>query len=165
MGKIFDRNMVIANDAQKVYSTLCTQLDNMKWKNSRYDLTRTISTTAVGKDLTVNLRFYVSEQRKLFYVKSPLPFIVPEATRDVVGKALHIANFSMLNGCFEYNVDTGYVGFKILMPIEGCEVSLAACKYMILLTCQMVDKFNDKLLAVAKELMTLQQFNDFVQKA
>ena len=36
---------------------------------------------------------------------------------------------------------------------------------MILLTCQMVDKFNDKLLAVAKELMTLQQFKDFVQKA
>lgn len=144
--------------AKNVYNTLCNTLDNMKWKYQRDDEQMMVNTTAIGEDLSIKLRIVVSAQRQVMYVKSPMPYNVPQMSRDAVGKALHIANFSMLNGCFEYDVDNGYVGFRMVVPFATSQISEEVCHYMIILTCQMVDKFNDKILSLAKGNMTLEEF-------
>ena len=149
--------------ANKNYRCLCGTLDKMNWKYTRQDDARKITTSAVGKDLTIALNFFVDAERQVMYVKSPLPFTIAEKRRDEVEKALHAANYSMLNGCFEYNDKNGYVAFRIVIPFEGCEVSQEMCKYMVALTCQMVDKFNDKILALSEGRMTLKQFLQFAE--
>lgn len=150
--------------AQIAFDTLCRVLDNMKWSYNRDAEKRTVVTSAIGKDLTINLRMVVSEERNVMYVKSALPFDVPEAKRDVVGKALHIANYSFLNGCFEYDQALGKVGFRIVVPFFNCELSEKIYHYAVILTCQMVDKFNDKLLALVKGEMSLEEFREFAEK-
>ncbi len=137
-------------------------LDNIKWKYERDDKKRTVATTAVGRDLKINLRMVVSEDRQLMYVKSAMPFTVPQDRRDVVGKAVTYANFSMLNGCFEYDYDH-YLGYKIVVPFFDTVLSEKICHYMVMLTCQMVDKFNDKFLELIQGKMTLKDFVNFTQ--
>ncbi|MCM1290135.1 MAG: YbjN domain-containing protein [Corallococcus sp.] len=151
-------------DARRTYSTLCTTLDNMKWTYQPDDEKMVINTSAVGEDLTIKLRIVVSEDRGLMYVKSPMPYKVPENAREIVGTAVNVANFSMLNGCFEYDKNDGYLAFKIVVPFDGCVISEQVCHYMIVLACQMTDKFNDKFLAVAKGNMRLADFEAFANK-
>ena len=63
------------NQAEKIYSTMCDVLQNvLHWNFRRDDEKMHIFTTAVGKDLSMPLHIIVSAQRKLAYVKSPMPF-------------------------------------------------------------------------------------------
>ena len=152
------------NFAQIAFDTLCRVLDNMKWKYNRDAANRTITTSAIGKDLTINLRMVVSEERRLMYIKSFMPFDVPENKREVVGKALHGANYSILNGCFEYDQYAGKLGFRIVIPFFNSELSEEVYHYAVMLTCQMVDKFNDKILDLIEGKMTLEEFREFADK-
>lgn len=150
------------NQAEKIYSTICDVLQNvLHWNFRRDDEKMHIFTTAVGKDLSMPLHIIVSAQRKLAYVKSPMPFSVAPVSRKVVGRAVNVANFSMLNGCFEYNEDSGALAFRTVLPFDGCEISAEVCKYIILLSCQMTDKFNDKFLALSTGEIDLDGFKAF----
>lgn len=151
-------------DAKRTYTTLCTTLDNMKWKYQPDHENMVINTSAVGDDLSIKLRFVVSADRSVMYVKSPMPYNIPENARDIIGTAVNIANYSMLNGCFEYDRKEGYLAFKMVVPFENCVISEEVCHYMVVLTCRMVDKFNDKFLAVAKGNMRMEDFEAFANK-
>ena len=148
-------------DARRTFATLCQALDNIKWKYDADWDKLVVLTSARGEDLSMKLRFVVSEEKKVMYVKSPMPFDSPEGAREIIGKAVNIANFSMLNGCFEYDHTDGWLAFRIVIPFENSILSEEVCRYMIMLTCQMVDRFNDKFLSVAKGNMTLESFEKF----
>ncbi len=147
--------------AARAYQTLIATLDKMQWKYVHNDKNRTISTTAIGKDMPMILNIGVDTTRQIMCAKSPMPFNIPEDARETISHAVNIANYSFLNGCFEYNHNDGILKFRIVIPFEGCIVSQEVCKYFILLTCQMVDKFNDKFLKLAQGQMTLEEFENF----
>lgn len=151
-------------DARRVYNTLCSMLNNIKWNYDRDDEQLTVKTSAIGDDLKIPLRIYVSADRQVMYVKSPMPFSVSEDKRQLLGNAIHIANYSMLNGCFEYDLSDGYIGFKIVVPFSQSIISEDVCHYMVMLSCQMVDKYNDKFLMLLNGKMTLDEFNEFANK-
>ncbi len=152
------------SDARKTYEMLCNTLDGIKWHYQRDDEHMVVTTSAVGEDLTIRLRIVVSEQRNLMYVKSPMPYKVPESARAIVSSAVNVANYSMLNGCFEYDMRSGYLAFRAVVPFEGSIISDKVCKYLVMLACQMVDKFNDKFLSLAKGNMTLEEFEKYALK-
>lgn len=161
MNNIYDESKT--GFAERNYQRLCKTLENMKWKFQRNDERREIVTSAIGEDLTIGLRFYVNAERQLMYVKSPMLYKIDENARDVVGQAVNFANFSMLNGCFEYDENDGYLAFRMVIPFEKCELSEEICKYLVLLTCQMVDKYNDKFFSLSKGKTTLEQFKQSTQ--
>lgn len=151
-------------DAQRTYDTLCAMLDKIKWKYQRDDEKLIIRTSAIGKDLTMPLHIVVSETRNVMYTKSPLPFVVPQERRTDMSVATSIVNFSMLNGCFEFDMASGFLGFRIVVPFGGCQISEATCHYMVMLTCEMVDKFNDKFQKISKGEMSLDELTAFVKQ-
>ena len=155
--------MAKADEARVVFNTLCRALDNMQWKYDKEERTDgyVVFTSAVGKDLTMKLAITVDADRQVIYLKSPMPFRVPQEMRDDVAKALIFANWSMLNGSFEMDYSGGLVSFKIVIPYMDSMLSVEVFRYMIIISCQMIDKFNDKLQALAQGKMTLQQFREF----
>lgn len=151
------------DEVKKTFETLCAMLDGIKWKYKRDDEKLTVTTSAIGKDLTMPLRIVVSGDRHVMYVKSAMTFSVPEHKRATICYATTLANFSMLNGCFEFNMENGYLGFRIVVPFEGSVVGEETCRYMVMLTCQMVDKFNDKFKKLVDDEMSMPEFVKFVQ--
>ena len=97
------------------------------------------------------------------YLKSPMPFAIPENVRDTVAKAAIIANYTMLNGSFEFDFDTGYLAFKMVIPYMESMLSEKVCHYMIILSCNMTDKFNDKFQALVEGRMTISEFETFAK--
>ena len=147
--------------AKSLYKTLCNTLDNMKWTYNKEEDKFIIRTSAIGDDLSMKLMIKIDAERQVMYLKSPMPFAIPENVRDTMGKAILIANYSMLNGSFEFDFSDGYLAFKMVIPYMDSIISEAVCKYMIVLSCSMTDKFNDKFKAVADGVMTLAEFATF----
>lgn len=152
-------------EAKTVYQTLCRTLDNMKWHYDPEPENFVVRTSAVGNDLSMKLYMKVDVERSVMYLKSPMPFNVPPEKRSIMCEALIIANWAMLNGSFEMDLSDGYMGFKVVIPFMESLLGEKACRYMINMSCQMVDLFNDKFEAVNNGTMTLRDFNAFAQKS
>lgn len=151
--------------AKIVFKTLCSSLDNRKWTYNKDEEELIVRTSAVGDDLTIKLFIKVDAARSVMYLKSPLPLTLTESNRNDVVYAVTRANWAMLNGSFEIDVDDGYVGFKAVVPFMESLISEQLCKYLIDMSCRMVDIFNDKLDAVAKGEMSIADFAEFAKNA
>ena len=151
------------SEAKILFGTLCQTLDNMQWHYNKEEDKFIIRTSAVGEDLSMKLFMKIDEDRQVMYLKSPMPFEVPADTRDKLMRAIIIANYSMLNGSFEFDLSDGYLAFKMVVPYMESIVSEKVCHYMITLSCSMTDKFNDKFKALVDGTMTLVEFENFVK--
>lgn len=154
-------------EAKAMYKTLCQTLNNIEWRynGEEKDDQFVVETAAVGSDLKMGLHILIEVDRQLMYLKSPMPFRAPEDKMDLLGKAVLIANYSMLNGSFEMDLSDGYIAFKIVVPFMSSMISTEVCRYMIIVSCNMVDCFNDKFQALCDGKMTLQEFQDFVENS
>lgn len=154
-------------EAKALYDTLCQSLDKMQWRyekateNGKF----VVRTSAVGNDLNMKLIIRIDPERSVMYLKSPMPFSIPEDKRGLVGLGIIIANFAMLNGSFEYDMTDGYLAFKLVVPFMDSIISEAVCSYMIRVSCNMIDKFNDKLLALSEGKISLDEFKAFTDQA
>ena len=151
------------NEALALYKTLCQTLDNMRWHYTKEEDQFVVRATAIGNDLSMDLFMKIDAERQVMYLKSPMPFIVPAPLRDKLATAVVMANFTMLNGSFEYDLSDGYLAFKMVVPYMESIVSERVCHYMIMVSCQMTDKFNDKFMALVDNTMTLAEFAAFCQ--
>ncbi len=154
--------MAKIDEARVVFNTVCSTLDAMEWKYNREqnDEGYNIFTSAKGEGVLIRLGIHVATERQLMYIKSPLSFTVPVERRTDMAKALTYANWTMLNGSFEFNTDNGYVAFKAVAPYMSSMISTELCKYMILVTCSMVDKFALKLQEVNDGTLSPEQFKE-----
>lgn len=151
------------SEALQMFKTLCQTLNNIKWTYDKDDQNLVVRTSAVGDDLTIAFAIKVDAERSVIYIKSEMPFVVENDKRDCLAKAVLMANYSMLNGSFEFDLNDGRIAFKIVAPFMNCTLSEEVCKYIIDITCSMVDKFNDKFLAIAKDNMSLKEFARFIE--
>lgn len=153
------------SEAKVVYGTLCSALDNRKWTYDKEEEKLIVRTGAVGEDLSMKIYIKVDASRSVMFLKSAMPFTTAPDKIDDMIRAISIANWAMLNGTFEMDKADGYVGFKVVIPFMESLLSEKLCNYMIDVSCRMIDKFNDKLLALNEGKMTLAEFDDFTQKA
>ena len=153
------------SEAQVVYNTLCSTLDNMKWTYNKQEENLEVRTTAVGNDLTMKLYMKVDANRSVMYLKSGMPFTVPTDRIDIMVKAVIAANWAMLNGSFEMDMSDGYIAFKVVVPFMESIISEKVCHYMINMSCRMIDTFNDKFQKVPEGSTTLSEFQAFADKA
>ena len=153
------------NEAMSLYKTLCQTLDNMRWHYTKEEDKFIVRTSAVGKDLRMELFIKIDFERQVMYLKSPMPFKVPEDKRELFAKAVVVANYTMLNGSFEYNIPDGYLAFKLVVPYMESILSERVCHYMIMISCQMTDKFNDKFKSLAEGAMSLDDFVAFCEQS
>ena len=151
-------------EARALYKTLCQTLDNMKWHYNKEEEKLIIRTSAVGDDLSMKLMIKIDADRQVMYLKSPMPFAIPDHVRDTMAKAILYANYSMLNGSFEFDFSDGYLAFKMVIPYMESILSEKVCHYMIILSCNMTDKFNDKFQALVEGRMTIAEFEKFAKE-
>ena len=144
--------------ANALYKTLCQTLDKMQWTYSKEEEKFTIRTSAIGRKMSLKIMIRIDAERQVMYLKSPMPFEIPPHVRDTIGKAVVYANYSMLNGSFEFDFSDGYLAFKMVIPYMDSIISEEVCKYMFVLSCSMTDKFIDKFQALAEGRMTLDEF-------
>ena len=151
--------------AQVCYNTITQALDNMGWKYTEDNSTLRIKYDAYGEDLCATYIFAISAEKETVTLTCTLPYRAPRHDRGNFAKAMALANSRFYNGSFEFNPQTREVLYRMTTFLKGgMSFSVEAATYMIDTSCDTVDKYNDKFLAVGKGYLTLDQFISLITK-
>jgi hypothetical protein len=77
------------------------------------------------------------------------PFVVPPSRREAVAAFLHRANYGLILGNFEMDLDDGEVRFKVSLDLEGLEPVRAALHNLLATSLITMDRYLVGLAAVA----------------
>ena len=148
--------------AQKVYNDFCAMLDEHHWTYDKRD-NLVIETGARGDDLGMDISIKVDADRQLVILHSPMPFTVPDNMRKEMAVAVSCANHGMVDGDFDYDYETGKIYFRLTTSFRDSLVSKEVFAYVIGVSCNTIDDYNDKFLMVVKKNMTIDEILNFIQ--
>ena len=144
--------------AQDTFATLCSFLESDGWPFNKDEENLMIETSARGNDLAMPIKVKVRADRQLVLLLSTLPFDIPADKRLEVAAAASIVNYRLVNGTFEFNIQTGKLYFRMTNSFIDSTLSAEIFKYMLYCSCGTVDDYNDKFEALVKGEIGLDAF-------
>ena len=144
--------------AQQVYAYMCDCLDRMDWNYSKEPDSLLVRFNVNGEDLAMRFLMYVDAERQLIRLLSHLPYHICEEKRVDCAVAISVANFGMVDGCFDYDVTDGQIVFRMTQSFLDCTIGEDFFVYMIGCASGTVDRYNDKFYAINKGLLSLTDF-------
>ncbi len=144
--------------AKQTFATLCRALDNENWRYKKLEDELTIECGARGDDLPMDITIKVDPKRMLILLLSHLPFVIQEDKRLDVAIAVSAVNNVLVDGCFDYDVSSGHMFFRMTNSFIESSISEEVCTYMLFCSCQMIDEYNDRFLMVSKGMVSMEQF-------
>ena len=147
--------------AKQVYQTLCDAIERRGWNFGRNEEKLLVHFSVNGDDIPMQFILIVDAERQLIRVMSPLPFKMSEAKRMEGAIATCAASFGMVDGSFDYNLSDGTIVFRMTASFRESLIGEGLFQYLTFCSCAMVDKYNDRFLALDKGIMSI---TDFIAK-
>ena len=144
--------------AQQVYGKLISALTSREWTYARDDDRMRVQFDVSGDDFPMRFVMIVDAERQQIRLLSRLPFAMSEEKRMEGAVATCVASYMLPDGNFDYNVQTGEIGFRVTQVFMDSEISEELLQYMISWSCAVVDKYNDKFFAIDKGYLSLDDF-------
>lgn len=144
--------------AKSTYATLCSALDKDDWHYTKDEEKLTVRCGAQGEDLPIELVIEVDADRQLVVLLSHLPVKVPEDKRLDVAIAISAVNNVLVHGCFDYNVSTGRIVYRMANSFTDSLLGGDVFDYIIYAACHTIDEYNDKLLMLSKGMLSIENF-------
>ena len=148
----------ISEQARAVFATLCGALDKNEWHYRKDEEDLSIECGAQGDDLPMEITIKVDAERMLVMLLSHLPFVIQEDKRLDVAIAVSAINNMLVDGCFDYDVASGNMLFRMTNSFLESKLGEDVFTYMLLCSCQTIDEYNDKFLMLAKGMISIEQF-------
>lgn len=146
--------------AREVYALMCQALDNKGWKYNKDEEKLVVYLGVNGDDIPLRLVMFVDAEKQKISLLSPLPFKMSEAKLLEGAVMTCVATYGLSDGCFEYDLTDGSITFRLTAGFLGSHIGEGLIHYMIDCACAVVDNYNDRFLAVDKDLMSLADFID-----
>ena len=142
----------------QVYQMFKKHLEESNFKFDAHDDDLVLTMTVHGEDLPQPTVIRILDDRDVFQILSPIPSRIPEDKRVDAAVAVSVANYGMINGCFDLDMSDGEIRFRVAQGYEGMELSDEFIKYILSVVFITTDKYNDKFFMLGKGLMSLEQF-------
>ena len=144
--------------ALAVFKTLCKTLDDGEWPYEKNDEKLSISTSARGDDLPMDINIVVDAERQAIVLFSNLSFAIPEDKRLDFAIAISAINNLLVGGNFDFDISSGSLYFRMTNCFIDSEIGCGLFDYMMKASCFIIDDYNDKLLMLAKGLVSIEDF-------
>jgi hypothetical protein len=144
--------------AKEVYNNFCNTLDKREWSYKTNAEDMTIFFSVSGDDIPMDFLVRVDAETQLLRVTSPLPFTVPENKRIDMAVATCDATSSLLDGSFDFDLTEGKIYFRLTASFRETDVGEGLFEYLVGYSGFAVDEYNDKLLAISKGIMSIEDF-------
>lgn len=145
------------------YENIKKALDKREWTYTQNEEKLLIKFSVYGEDLSSNYYFSISTEKETVTLTAYLPYRTPRNDTNALAQAIAVANSRFYNGVFEFNPKNREVSFRVsTFLLDGMEMSVDAVDYMIDVACDMVDKYDDKLFAVAKGYLSLEKYIEII---
>ena len=144
--------------AKEVYADLCRALDAKEWIYDKDEENLRIDTGCKSDDLPIRYLMRIDPDRQLVRIFSHIPVTVPEDKRLEVAVALNIINNKLVFGAFGYDIGEGNIYFQISNSYKDSDLNDEVFFYMMMCAMSTIEAYNDKLFAIAKDMLPLQKF-------
>lgn len=148
----------ILEQAKDVFSTLCRTLDKLEWRYKKDEEKLSIDCGAQGDDLPIDITIKVYAEKMQILLISHMPFVVKEDKRIDVAVAVCAVNNALVNGCFDYDITSGHMFFRMSNCFIESTIGEDLISYILFCSCQTIDLYNDKFLMLAKGMTSVKQF-------
>lgn len=133
-------------------------LDGNDWHYKKDDAKLKIECGAQGDDLPMDISIRIDSDRQLVVLLSHLPFVVSEDKRLDIAVATSVINYKLVDGSFDFDIEDGHMFFRMTSSYRESELAKEVFFYMLMCSCQTIDEYNDKLLMLAKNMLSLEDF-------
>ena len=144
--------------AKSVFGTLCRALDKHEWHYKKDEDKLSIECGARGEDLPMEITFKIDADRMLAMLISHMPFVIHEDKRLDVAIAVTALNNRLVDGCFDYDIKSGHMFFRMTNSFIDSRLDEEVFAYMLFCACKTIDDYNDKFLMLDKGMVSLEQF-------
>lgn len=144
--------------AQVVYDTFCRALEKKEWRFDRHDDDLAITTGVQGENMPINILIKMDPERYHFGIYSVLDFEVREEKRMEVALAVNVVNYHMANGCFDYDISTGKIMFRLVQNFYHSQLSADLMDRLLMTVCSVVDEYNQKFLELSAGVLDFETF-------
>ena len=148
----------MSSSAKEVYEAFKSHLTRNNIRFDPHDDDLVITMTVTGEDLPQPTIIRVMESRDVVQILSPLPSKIPEDKRVDGAIAVSVANYGIINGSFDYDMEDGEVRFRVAQSYRGFVMNDDMIRYLLSITFSTTDTYNDRFFMFGKGLMTLEQF-------
>lgn len=145
--------------AKAAYKAICDFMDEAKLKYDKDDAENVAYVTITGEDFPVTLIFSVSEEKQRVETYSKLPFEIKKEKAVDLAMAIAAINNRIAYGKFVLYLDQdkcAYENSEYITDLEG--FSPAYGHTLVGPAFSIVEKYNDKLYAISKGLMSVKDF-------
>lgn len=151
-------SMSHSEKALKVYQQFQDHLTAHNFEFDTHDDDLVITLTVHGDSMRKLTIIRVLDDRDLVQVISPSPSKVSEEKRIDGAIAVAVANYGMVNGSFDYDMNDGEIRFRVTQSYRDTELSDELIGYMLRVTFATTDKYNSSFYLLGKGLISLEQF-------
>lgn len=149
-----------SEQAQEVFKAFCQVLEDKDWNYNKDEENLVIHCGAQGDDFPIKLTINIDTERSLVILLSKLPFVIQEDKRIDAAIAICAINDILADGSFDYDVNDGKIIFRMANSFIDSKLGPDVFEYMLLCSCHIIDEHNDKLFALSKGMMSLEQYID-----
>lgn len=149
---------------KKIYEDLCQGLDKQDWHYDRHDEDLVVTISMKSEDLPIDMLLRVNAAAQVVSVYSVLPVKVPDEKMVDMALAVCVANDSMINGGFDFNLEKKQIIWRLCTTYRGSLLGSEAYSYMVGVSAGTVDKYNDRFLMLAKDMIDLKKFMELENK-
>ena len=147
---------------QQAYLTLCNSLDEDKWKYIKKEADYAVIYRETGDDLPMDCWFGIDVKRQVVRFLSTLPVDMKAADKIAdAAVACCVANSTVAYGGFDLNIATGKVYYRMTYAIKDGVVGKDFFRNMRRFATRVIDRYNDKFVALAEGKVKAPDFIDF----
>ena len=150
--------------AKAAFITLCKTMEHHEWNCHKNEEQLYIECAAQGEDLPMDITVFVDPNKLVAVLLSRLPFAIPENICLDAAVAVSVINEHLVDGCFDFDLSTGNMFFRVTNSFMESTVSEDVFSYMLMCSCATIDEYNDKILMLAKGLISIEQFIAMILK-
>ena len=144
--------------ALEVYRALCASLDEMDWVYQKDDEKLLVSFGVSGHDVPMSFVALFDADRQILRLLSFFPFNAPTDRIIEMAVAVSVINYRLAMGSFNLNLGSGEIYFRLNSSFRDSLISTELIQSLVSVTCSTIDEYNDKLLALGNDEMTIQEF-------
>lgn len=145
------------SEGRSVFNSLVQHLTNINLKFEQQELEDRfmVKFNMSGDDIPMRFFIYVNPAHQLITLHSPMPVTFPQDKLDVACQAICAINYRLTDGDFQIDLRDGEVLFNMSTSYAGSLISNDVYNYVLGMSINIVDEFNDKLLMLSKGLIDL----------
>lgn len=144
--------------AKQVFATIVNLFERNNWSFEKIEDKLMIKTGFNGEDIPLDCTIFVKPKNQVVQIISVLPFKMPEDKRVEGAIAVSVANYGLVDGCFDFDMKDGEIYYRLTSSYRGGLPDASLFEYMIWCALSTVDDYNDRFFMLAKNMIDINKF-------